>query len=42
MIDFILAVALTVGTLTGPIVQGPQGPAGPIPMPPTSALNSAQ
>jgi len=42
MIDLILAIALTVGTLTGPIVQGPQGPAGPIPMPPTSAIDSAQ
>lgn len=42
MIDFILAVALTVGTLAGPIVQGPVGPAGPIPIPPTGAINSAQ
>ena len=42
MIDIILALALTVGSLAGPIVQGPQGPAGPIPMPPTRALNNAQ
>jgi cytochrome c551/c552 len=42
MIDIILAIALTVGSLAGPIVQGPQGPAGPIPMPPSGALNSAQ
>ncbi len=42
MIDIVLALALTIGSLTGPIVQGPQGPAGPIPMPPTSALDSAQ
>jgi cytochrome c551/c552 len=42
MIDIVLALALAIGSLTGPIVQGPQGPAGPIPMPPTSALDSAQ
>ena len=38
MIDFILAIALTVGSLAGPIVQGPQGPMGPVPapMPPIS------
>ena len=42
MIDIIVAIAITVGSLAGPIVQGPQGPAGPIPIPPTRALNSAQ
>lgn len=42
MIDLILAIALTVGSLTGPIVQGPIGSAGPIPIPPSSALNNAQ
>ena len=42
MIDLILAIALTVGTLAGPIAQGPEGPAGPIPIPPSSAANSAQ
>jgi len=42
MIDLILAIALTIGSVAGPIVQGPSGPAGPIPMPPTSVLNSAQ
>jgi hypothetical protein len=38
MIDFILAIALTVGSLAGPIVHGPQGPMGPVPapMPPLS------
>lgn len=33
MIDLILAIALTVGSLTGPIVQGPTGPMGPVPAP---------
>ena len=42
MIDLILAVALTLGSIAGPIVQGPTGPAGPIPIPPSSAVNSAQ
>jgi hypothetical protein len=39
MIDIIVAIALTVGTLAGPIVQGPSGPMGPVPapMPPLSA-----
>jgi hypothetical protein len=38
MIDIILAVALTLGSLSGPIVQGPSGPMGPVPapMPPVS------
>ncbi|HEY2499087.1 MAG TPA: hypothetical protein VGK24_18640 [Candidatus Angelobacter sp.] len=40
MIDTILAIALLLGTLT--VSQGPQGPAGPVPMPPGHALNSAQ
>jgi hypothetical protein len=42
MIDIILAIALSLGTLTGPVVQGPSGPAGPLPLPPSGALNSAQ
>jgi hypothetical protein len=33
MIDMILAIALTVGSLAGPIVQGPSGPMGPVPAP---------
>lgn len=36
MIDIILEIALALGSLTGPIVQGPQGPAGPLPLPPRS------
>ncbi|MCU1255770.1 MAG: hypothetical protein JWM83_2069 [Candidatus Angelobacter sp.] len=40
MIDIILAIALTLGTLT--ISEGPAAPTGPVPVPPTSALNSAQ
>jgi hypothetical protein len=42
MIDIILAIALTLGSLGCPISQGPTGPAGPIPIPPASAANSAQ
>ena len=37
MIDIILAIALLLGSLTGPISQGPTGPAGPLPLPPVSA-----
>lgn len=40
MIDIIVAIALTVGSLAGPIVQGPSGPMGPVPapqQPPSSA-----
>ena len=34
MIDIILAIALSLGSLT--VSQGPTGPAGGIPMPPVS------
>jgi hypothetical protein len=40
MIDIILAIALLLGT--GTVSQGPAAPTGPVPIPPTSALNSAQ
>jgi hypothetical protein len=40
MIDIILAIALSLGTLT--VSQGAAAPTGPVPLPPTSALNSAQ
>jgi hypothetical protein len=40
MIDIILAIALSLGTLSGPVVQGPSGPAGGIPMPPSAGISA--